>query len=265
MFQIFSKYIGGIRGIILIIYITLVLTISVFNKYYANMTLVFLSFCIFLFLSILICPKILKLARRISIKQGSENINYKKWFIVISLIILAVFLIAFIIHYPGYFCEDTVYQYKQSLDNTYDDWHPVMQTLFSVKLPLLFTKNNWIGMTTIFQFIEFDLVISYTIITILKYTNKKIAILCFLFMLLNSNVIIASYTVVKDVTFAMGAMLLLVYTMNIYFSKGNWFEKKYNVLVFIVVWVLTTLFRHNAVLFTVPLMIASIIKYLKGE
>ena len=256
MIKKFYKYIGEIKGLILIIYTTLILTISVFNKHYNNMTLVLFAFLIFLSLSILICPRILRLVGKIQIKKNNENINYKRWFIIISLISLLIFIILFIIHYPGFFCEDVMDQYAQALKNSYDDWHPVMHTLFALKLPLLFTSNNWIGMTTIFQFIELALVISYAVTTILKYTNRKIAIICFLFIILNPNVRIASFVVDKDVTFAMGAMLLLTYMMNIYFSKGKWLEKKLNIFVFILALVLTTLFRHNAILFTAPLIIS---------
>ena len=60
----------------------------------------------------------------------------------------------------------------------------------------------------------------------------------------------------KDVSFAIGALLLLTYALQIYVTKGEWVRKPINMAFFIVAEVLTTLFRHNAVLFTVPLIAA---------
>lgn len=60
----------------------------------------------------------------------------------------------------------------------------------------------------------------------------------------------------KDTSFAIGALLLLTFSLHIYMSNGTWIKSKINLLLFILTVALTTLFRHNAILFTFPLIIA---------
>lgn len=53
--------------------------------------------------------------------------------------------------------------------------------------------------------------------------------------------------------------MLSVFALQIYISKGKWINKTTHTVAFIVIAVLTTLFRHNALLFTIPLIIAAVI------
>jgi len=60
----------------------------------------------------------------------------------------------------------------------------------------------------------------------------------------------------KDVSFGMGALLTLTYGLRIVATKGCWLKKPLHMVLFVCAIVLTTLFRHNAILFTAPLMLA---------
>ncbi len=166
-----------------------------------------------------------------------------------------IFLIYYIAYYPGAFSKDSINQYSQVIHQQYNDWHPVIQTLFAFKLPLALT-NGWIGSITLFQIICFSLVLGYTFNTILKYTNLKFTAISAAFILLNPQLGYIAMFPWKDVSFAIGALLLLTYALRIFLTKGTWLKTPLHTILFIITAVLTTLFRHNALLFTVPLIFA---------
>jgi hypothetical protein len=55
---------------------------------------------------------------------------------------------------------------------------------------------------------------------------------------------------------AVGAVLLLAQAVNIYFSRGQWLRRLPNAAAFGLALAFTTMVRHNAVLFTLPLLLA---------
>ncbi|HPS82481.1 MAG TPA: hypothetical protein PLP25_11550, partial [Candidatus Limiplasma sp.] len=58
-----------------------------------------------------------------------------------------------------------------------------------------------------------------------------------------------------------GVLLLTAQTANVYFSRGDWLQKTKNALAFGGALAFTTLVRHNAFLFTLPLMVTSLLCY----
>lgn len=252
-------YIGGINGLLLILYSifvfsTAVITSSNFSKFYF-----IISEMLIIVLSVIICPIIIKTLSKISIKQSKQKIRNQKSqlflklaFYIIPLCLLFVYYLAY---YPGGFSPDSISQYTQAINNQYSDWHPVIQTLFAFKLPLTLT-GGWIGSIVLFQIICFSAVLGYSFNTIYKFTNLKYTVLSIIFLLFNPQLGYIAMYPWKDISFAIGALLLLTYSLRIYFTKGDWIKKPLNTVVFIITASLTTLFRHNALLFTIPLIIA---------
>ncbi len=143
------------------------------------------------------------------------------------------------------------------INNNYNDWHPVIHTLIAFKLPLAIT-NGWVGSIALFQIVIMSLAIAYSIDAILVYTNERYAICSFAFMVLNpqfANIVMYPW---KDVAFAIGALLLVTFSLKLFFSKGEWIRKARNLILFVIVTAITTFIRHNAVLFTVPLIFANL-------
>ena len=208
-------------------------------------------------LSIVICPLLLKLAKRIYIGQPHTDkpIHRFAWLLLFFFIPLILFLVKYIIYYPTAFSPDSIVQYQQVLTGSYIDWHPVMQTLLFIKLPLLLT-GGWIGSITLFQIIVFSVILAYALYTIRTHTNALYAILAMLFIVLNPQTTNMAMYPWKDVSFAMGALLLVTYALRIYFTSGDWIRHPLNLIAFILTMALTTLMRHNALLFTIPLFIA---------
>ncbi|MBO4681363.1 MAG: hypothetical protein J5623_05620 [Clostridiales bacterium] len=167
---------------------------------------------------------------------------------------LAVLLFYYYAYYPGCFTVDSSNQYAQVISGHYNDWHPVTQTLFAFKLPLALT-GGWFGSIVLFQVLCFSAVLGYSFNTVRKYTNMRYTIATMAFVLLNP--LLGSITMFpwKDVSFAIGALLLIAYSLHVWFSKGAWLRSPVNTVAFILAAVLTTLFRHNAILFTGPLVL----------
>ena len=187
--------------------------------------------------------------------EGKRTSTYNNFLKIVILVLpLILFLIHYLAYYPGAFSTDSIGQYSQALSNRYSDWHPVVQTLFAFKIPLLLT-NGWVGSIVFFQCVCFAGVISYLFFVLLKYTNRTYTIISMFFILLNPQTFNIGMYPWKDVSFAIGALLLTVYALQVCFSKGEWLKCRRNRILFIITAALVTLFRHNGILFTVPMII----------
>ena len=254
-------YINGINGLLFILYSIFVFSTAVivserFTKGYFAIALVFI-----IVLSVLICPVLLRFFSKRQIprakdqrKPGSRKSKVITY-LVFFLIPMVIFLLCYFAYYPGGFSLDSINQYTQAVTNQYNDWHPVIQTLFAIKLPLLLT-GGWVGSIALFQSLCFSAVLSYSFNAILEYTNMKYTLIAMAFVLLNPQLGFYVMYPWKDVSFMIGAVLLMAYSLKIFVTKGQWLKSPLNMAVFIVTAALTTLFRHNALLFTVPLVIA---------
>lgn len=253
----FWKYIEGANGLVLVLYLIFVFATTLF--FYDNL-LPYLTLLVLAFipLAVFISHYLIRFLSKISIKeQAAANADAKTKAVrcLLYIVPLVVYLIYFWAFYPGGFSVDSVVQYRQALTNEYNDWHPVLQTLLVFKLPLL-VSGGWIGSIVLFQIICFSGALGYAFNTILKYSNIKITVVSALFILMNPLIAFTLIFPYKDNAFATGAVLLTAYSIRIFFSKGKWIKSNLNTAVFIITAVFTTLFRHNALMFTVPLVIA---------
>ncbi|MBQ9673159.1 MAG: hypothetical protein IJV39_00845 [Ruminococcus sp.] len=254
------NYIEGINGLLLIVYSififsTAVITSEHFSIYYLSVALL-----IMVTLSIIICPIVIRRLSKLNIQNDKlNNENGKANLIFIRILFFVIplffFLIYYFAYYPGGFSNDSISQYTQAINDSYNDWHPVIQTLLAFKLPLTLT-GGWIGSITLFQIICFSAVLSYSFNTILKQTNLKYTIISMSFVLFNPQLGYIAMYPWKDVSFSIGALLLITYALQICVTKGKWIKSPVNTVLFIITTVLTTLFRHNAVFFTIPLIFA---------
>lgn len=253
---------GIINRILLALYCAFVITaefvIRDFFPYRYLLILTPVLFAVFF----LISPYVLALVSKINI--DSCNGENKKagdpvWIrIALYILPLAVLLIYYYAYYPGVFTFDSVRQYEQAVQGQYNDWHPVMHTLFAFKLPLA-VSGGWTGSIVLFQICCFSAVSGYAFNTVYKYAGPGFTVAVMAFLLLNPVTGHNSVFPWKDMSFAIGTLLLTAYALRIYFSKGGWMRSPENTAAFILATVLTTLFRHNAILFTGPLVIAAVL------
>lgn len=254
-------YIHGFNGLTLIIYCLFVFVTAAIPE--SNGSIVYLTFTLLFFTLalFLIVPLILNELSSVQLNHRIYSFKYasdKTLKLLFFIIPFSVLLFYFFTYYPGGFSFDSFSQYEQSINNTYNDWHPVAHTLFTFKLPLTLS-NGWIGSIVLSQIILLSFALGYSFYVIYKHSNITITALTIFFILSNPHILHISLYPWKDVTFAIGALFLTSFSMQIHFSNGNWLKSPYNAALFVLVSALTTLFRHNAILFTFPLIFAILI------
>lgn len=262
----FLKYMQGVNGILLFVYTFSILFISsiaynIFMDSNSVSIIILNSFNNALLIStalILICPRLINFFKTKELRSAEKIYTRKEkiwWSILCFGFVLSLFLIYYATYYPGCFPTDTLVQYTQTFNGNYNDWHPVLQTILAIKIPLMLT-GGWAGSLVLFQIMIFAFAISYAVCSILTYTNKWYAITAFFFIIINPNTANLAIYLWKDTTFTILALLLLTFAMHIYFTKGQWLKKTINFITFVIVIVVATIIRHNALLFTIPLLIA---------
>lgn len=254
------KYIGGVNGLLLVLYLIFAFTSAVITNKHLSRYYFAGSLLIIVVLTVVVSPIVMRLFSKASIKPRKKNgeIRFSTkalLFTVFFFVSFICFLLYFIAFYPGGYYPDSFSQYHQAMNSEYNDWHPVMHTLVAFKLPLAIT-DGWVGSIVLFQIICFSLVLAYSFTVIYNCTGWTYTVLSMIYILGNPQTGNIAMFPLKDVSFAIGALLLLTYALQIYVTKGEWVRKPINMAFFIVAEVLTTLFRHNAVLFTVPLIAA---------
>ena len=267
----FYSYFEGWRGIVLMLYLWLILMgyallyISVpsnetmnklstesLNFFYMGSVAEFL-----LLLTAFISPLLIRFSRKITIKpeeltEHPTHANFWRFFFI-ELAILLVYYAAF---YPGGFSPDTISQYSQAIGRSkYNDAHPALETLLMVTLPLKLS-GGWIGAPALFHVFVAAFSIAYASSTAMKYGEIKYALCFFWYTALNPAVGLGTaYVAYKDMSFALANMLLMSFAVHIYFTRGCWLKKFSRIIVLAFTLTCATIFRHNGILFTLPLLI----------
>ena len=257
--HLLTSYLSNWRNLILTAYLFFVLMsyfiVNMDLRNFGRAYIISLAEVI-LIISIFLSTKLLHFAEDISIHHGSEEKITIKFFIETWLVSLAVFFAMYIIYYPGGFSPDSIDQYGQAAGiKNYNDWHPVLHTLFAFTLPLKLS-GGWVGSIVLFQIIVFSLALAYMAFTLAEFGNIKYARLFLLYILINPATLGISMYPWKDVTFAVFAMLSMCFAVRVYFSDGEWLKSLGHMIIFLLVMAAATIFRHNAILFTFPLLIA---------
>ena len=205
------------------------------------------------FFAMLVAPLLLAKAKKfdISIVPHTHKSFYSALFYGAPFL---VFLIYWAAYYPGGFTPDNFNQYEQVLLHRYNDWHPVLATLISFKLPLFLT-NGWLGSVILFQILYFSAAIGYACHTVEKYISPTVAFVLWAFILLNPQTGNMAMSPWKDTLFAIATLLLTTGALHIHFTNGQWLADNRHTGYLISLLAVTTLLRHNAVLFTLPFLL----------
>ena len=253
------QQVEGVYGLLLTLYSIIVFSTAIVINRHLSRSYFIIAELFIIILSIIICPKIIRYLSRLTIHQSTSNTVSPKYLSSIKcafyLVPFFYFFIYYIAFYPGGFSPDSIRQYTQAINNSYNDWHPVMQTIFAFTIPITFTKG-WIGSIVLFQIICFSLILGYSLNTIYQFTNFKYTVLSMAFIFLNPQLGYISMFPWKDISFTIGSILLLTYSLRIFVTRGQWIQLPLNRVLYIITLSLTTLFRHNAILFTAPLVFA---------
>jgi hypothetical protein len=259
LFRIFKERFGSIGSLILMVYTTLVVAAqAVVSPRFSPGYLV--AVCLLALLLTAVPGSLLLhfLSGRNACPRVRESKLAALWRIVTGsrfyLIPLLVCMIYFVACYPGGWSDDSFNQYNQAIQNRYNDWHPVLHTLLAFKLPLTLT-GGWPGSVVLLQILCFCGVIGYTCQTIRKYFGRWYAIIAMAWILMNPLVLMTAMHPWKDVGFAVCTLLMGTYALNTVATKGQWLRKPVNMVCFGVVAVLAAIFRHNGILFVIPVVL----------
>ena len=258
-------YLQGWKGILLILYLCFIIGADVFLSDLSDGAKTWLYLLLFA-ASVIICPALIRLCRRFSLRYKAVLSTRKRkiiCFTVFLLLSMAVFGLYYAAFYPGAFSADSFTQYQQAITGKYNNWHPVLHTLLGFTLPLAIT-GGWVGSIVLFQLIVFSFAAAYAAYTILRHSNIPYAALSLAFILISPATAVMSLYPWKDIPFAIMTLLAVSYAANTYFTKGEWLKKRSHIVAVVAVLVLATVFRHNAILFTLPMLIAMLL-YLKRK
>ncbi len=167
----------------------------------------------------------------------------------VSLFILAVYLAA---ANPGGVSVDSAVQWTQALTGVYSNWHPVFHTLL-LRLCALIVPSYTFALAV--QCLAFSLAAGYLVATLHAWGVKTGWLLLTEALAVAAPILGNTMTYLwKDNVMTVGAVVLGAQAINLYFSRGEWLVKTRNALAFGLALAFTTLVRHNALLFTLPLL-----------
>ena len=204
-------------------------------------------------LTYFIAIKVLEVFEQIDVRSINDMSENKKIivFTVSAILVFAVEIIWLLAYSPGSFSTDSIRQYGQAMNGNYSDWHPVWHTLLFFTFPLKVFKS--LMSIIVLQILYFSIIIGYLSLTIYELSSLKFSVIALLYIVLNPYTNYILLYPWKDVAFAMGGLLCTIITIR--FAQIQKKTTIWQVFIFSLVCVSTTLFRHNAVLYTAPLML----------
>ncbi len=256
MIKKFLSYVEGLNGLIVALYIAILFTLRVLTLESYNIWVVLLIVVAVFLLTLWSIPKVFDRIRRpcILAEISEYPVGQKKlWIALFFGINFIFFFVRYLSVYPGGFVIDSINQYTQVVRNNYNDWHPALHTFLFFTVPYKLTGQ--IGSIVFMQIVYLSSALTYMEYVLMKYAGKGFAVGSMLFILLNPSIQSLAVIPTKDIAFSIASVMVMSYTMHIFFSGGKWVKKTRNLILFVVFAVLATIFRHNAVLFILPLCV----------
>ena len=203
-------------------------------------------------------------SRKVSLPQINLPDNQKsfspKCFVFFTIMTFAVLLIYLIAFFPGGYSSDTFYQWQQVHGvKTLTDWHPALHTLF---LKLLCSIWDEPVFCLVIQLIGYSLSVGYVISVLYLWSIPKFVYIgIWAYLGLNPGISNLMSFLWKDCAFAIAMLVVSAHLLQISFSDGRWLLYRRNRIVFSVFLVLTSVFRHNGLAFTLPVIVWLFISY----
>lgn len=200
-------------------------------------------------------------ARPLPFKPAPETRRKLSWKVFLAasglnLAALAVFTAA---DYPGAVSVDSAVQWTQAVTNTYSNWHPVFHTLL-LRLGYLLRPNY--GFVVALQCGLYSLAAGYLAAVLHAWGVRAWGLLLALLLCTLSPIVGNTMMYLwKDNAMTIGVVLLLAQAVNLYFSRGDWLGRMRNAAAFGLALAFTTMVRHNAALYTLPLLVSAVLCY----
>ena len=164
---------------------------------------------------------------------------------------LLVWLTAFL---PGGFPPDCVDQYKQVLTGSYNNWHPILQTWLFFWIPWQIFHHP--AGFAFFQIILFSLSVAYLYRVLCRRGCPAwFLIISWLFLATNPQTAKTMMFPWKDSALTIAALVIFTQLIEIFETEGMWLQKWHHFLSFTALCFVATVFRHNAILLTIPIYV----------
>lgn len=169
---------------------------------------------------------------------------------------LVIFGCAFAACWPGGVSYDASNQWRQAHSGEYNNWHPLLHTLM-IRLSVLVCDSYPFAVCV--QIVAFSLAMAYLTATLHKRgVPAWLALGAHALVALSLPVRNTLMYLGKDSAMTIGVLVLTAQTVEILFTRGAWLQKPRNAVALGVVAALTSLVRHNAILWTIPLLVCLI-------
>lgn len=255
---------GGIPGIVVTLYLCLVATVDLYlgiNGQPGRMNLLVPVIMVI----VIAVPLTTLLLRKIpSVRAWPRILGDKKWKLAIwfSIAFAVSFAVLSLWHqayYPISTPSDVLHEIKEIVTGEYDDWHPLLHVLLFYWIPLNLTGD--VASIVTAQIIVFSLVAAYMAITMMEYGGIIWYLLSLTFIFANPTTGHLAVSPWKDFSFALGMLTLVTMMVRIYASRGAWLNNPVRLFAFSIMLVLTSILRHNGILFTIPLLVLVLVFY----
>lgn len=162
-------------------------------------------------------------------------------------------------YYPGGISYDVYNQWMQMESLQLNSWHPVFHTLLMWLGTRLFHNYTWL---VFFQILIFAAVFACLICTLYCWGVPKNILFFLQWGIVASNVVGNSMMYVwKDNALTIGVVGICSMCLNVYCTQGGWLEKSWHAVLLGIMLAFTTLVRHNAILYTIPLAMILFVCY----
>lgn len=182
---------------------------------------------------------------RVEVKSASEFMNKPSGWkpLVYALPHLAVWTVYLIAFFPGVMSRDSMDQWAQTETGMFNDWHPVMHTLFIMLLRHIWDSPAAVALA---QIVIMALIFGYCMTQFEKAGIRKSVIWAITLLLAVSPVNgIYSITLWKDVLYSAFLFLFCTIIFNLVVTDGEWLKRKLNMSLFFLSAFGLVFFRHN--------------------
>lgn len=247
------------------------LVINFLGYYIISMTVMNVTFFIFEnFSKSKINNSVIKIKNQ---KINSIWSNSKVQFILCVTLITVAWIPYFLKYYPGIVTPDSYTQIGMAIGNReLSNHHPITHTgivAIFVNIGLRIFKNINLGIA-LYSIVSM-LIMAILGSCVLQYLRKKgiskvVRILILLYYMLYPINAIYSITMWKDIFFSGMIPILILFCRELIFNTEEFFNKKRNIIAYVIVSLLTILLKHNglyAILLTFPFILIVLKKYWK--
>jgi hypothetical protein len=194
---------------------------------------------------------------RLGTRLTAARAMLKPWVFVggagLALFILGAYLLA---ADPGGVTVDSAVQWTQALTGTFVNWHPAFHTLL-LRL-ISFVKTDYTFAVAV-QCGLYSLAFGYLLATLRAWGVRALPLFVMGGLVTASPIVGNTMMYLwKDNFMTIGVVVLTAQAVNLFAGRGAWLARWPNALAFGLALACTTLVRHNALLFSVPLLLCAL-------